>query len=46
MEVRLRPSSTLTPFSGRFEPIAAGIDKISLMKSERLQGRLTYTEIA
>lgn len=27
------------------EPIIAAVDKISLMKSERIDGRLTYTEV-
>lgn len=45
-EARLRPEFDLTAFSGQLEPIVTSISKISLMKSERSQGRLTYTEIA
>jgi 2'-5' RNA ligase len=35
----------LAGFSRTLNPIRARIDKLSLMKSERLGGRLTYTEV-
>jgi 2'-5' RNA ligase len=44
-EARLRPEFELTAYSERVEPIVTEIKKISLMKSERINGRLTYTEI-
>jgi 2'-5' RNA ligase len=45
-EARLRPEFNLSDWSEHMGPIAAQVTKISLMKSDRIQGRLTYTEIA
>jgi 2'-5' RNA ligase len=44
-EVRLRQGFDLVSFSKKTEAIHTKVSKISLMKSERLGGRLTYTEI-
>jgi 2'-5' RNA ligase len=44
-QARLRPEFDLSAYSRRLEPIDTEVKKVSLMKSERLNGRLTYTEI-
>ena len=43
---RLRPEFDLSACSAHLNPIVTEVKKISLMKSERINGRLTYTEIA
>jgi 2'-5' RNA ligase len=44
-DVRLRPDIDAARFLLQPEPITAEVSKISLMKSERISGRLRYTEI-
>ncbi len=44
-EARLRDGFDMDAFSRGMEPIHTEVSKISLMKSERIDGRLTYTEI-
>lgn len=44
-EARLKPEFDLNACSARFQPIVTQVTKLSLMKSERLGGRLTYTEL-
>jgi 2'-5' RNA ligase len=44
-EVRFREGFDLRAFSESVAPIDTEVVKVSLMKSERLQGRLVYTEI-
>jgi 2'-5' RNA ligase len=45
-EVRFREDFSLAEFSRSLAPIEATVKKVSLMKSERLGGKLVYTEIA
>lgn len=44
-EVRFRPGFHIGAFSAALAPVRMTAGKISLMKSERIAGRLTYTEI-
>jgi 2'-5' RNA ligase len=44
-DARFKEGFSLTDFAGKTDPITAPITKVSLMKSERLSGRLTYTAI-
>lgn len=44
-EARLHPEFDLSAYSQRISPIVTCVEKVSLMKSERIQGRLTYSEI-
>lgn len=44
-EARLKGDFDFSEYSARVKPIVTSITKISLMKSERINGRLTYTEI-
>jgi 2'-5' RNA ligase len=45
-EARLRPEFDLGTYAQRIEPIVTEVKKVSLMLSERINGRLTYTELA
>jgi 2'-5' RNA ligase len=44
-EARFRDGFSLPAFSGAVRPIETTVSKISLMQSERIRGKLTYTEI-
>ena len=44
-EVKLKPGFDLELFNGKLSPIPTVCTRLSLMKSERLRGKLTYTEI-
>jgi RNA 2',3'-cyclic 3'-phosphodiesterase len=44
-EAKLRQEFDFSGYSKNVRPITAKITKISLMKSERIDGRLTYTEL-
>lgn len=44
-EIRLTDSFNKEAFSKTLQPVSLDVDKISLMKSERINGKLTYTEI-
>jgi flavodoxin len=45
-EAQLKSEFDLTAYSARLRSIVTSVSKISLMKSERIHGRLTYTEIS
>ncbi len=45
-EARLKSDFDLSDYSRRVKPIVTSVTKVSLMKSDRLNGRLTYSEIA
>ncbi len=45
-QARLQAGFDLSACSEKMNPISAEVTKISLMKSERINSRLTYTEIA
>ena len=45
-EVRLRSDFDAERFSRTIDGVNTEVNKISLMKSERLSGRLTYTEVS
>lgn len=45
-EVVLKPGFNGDEFISRWEPLSCQVTKISLMKSERIGGKLVYTEIA
>ncbi len=44
--VKFREGFSLTDYSKAFDPVCAHITSASLMKSERINGRLTYTELS
>jgi 2'-5' RNA ligase len=44
-QIILSPAFDQVEFSHQIPPISQEVDRISLMKSERLAGKLTYTEI-
>ncbi len=44
-QTRLHPEFDLSTYSQHVAPIVTEVKKVSLMKSERIQGRLTYTEL-
>lgn len=44
-EVRLRGGFNLSDFSSRLDPIGTTVTGFCLMKSERVNGKLTYTEV-
>jgi 2'-5' RNA ligase len=44
-DARLRQGFSLSDYADKAEPMAATVTKVSLMKSERLCGRLTYTAL-
>lgn len=43
---KLLPDFSLRAYTERMDPIKTAVIKASLMKSERVEGRLTYTEIS
>lgn len=45
-EVKMRKEFDQSNFSANLQTLSQQVEKISLMKSERIRGKLTYTEIA
>ncbi len=43
--IKVRDGFDRKAFADSIKPIEVGVDRISLMKSERVQGKLVYTEI-